>query len=180
MIAASDLLGAMFQQTAHYNMGRSGYGYGWECESYPRVMFIDRTFRPCKEHPDGATTRTWYVDGAEVASVEAAAEVLQKPPVLTEDEARVLELVPFDFTCLRGLEDDLAGTERDQGAVIKWDSPHSRVMGWMHGLHSKGMIEYGRQPGRSDGKPWSDIVPEHLRWSPTVRRAPVASLGGLK
>ena len=169
MPSAADLLGAMFRQNTHYNMGRQGYGYGWECERYPRVTFIDRTFRPSREHPDGLQTRTWYVDGAEVASVEAAAEALQMPPTLTEDEARVLELVPFSFMCLRRLEDDLAGVERPKGGIMP-ETPHSRVLRWLHGLRAKGMIEYGQQPGRSDGRPWGDSVPEHMRWSPTVRR----------
>jgi hypothetical protein len=173
MVDVSDLMNAIYRQSAHYNMGRSGYGYGYECEKYPRVMFIDRTFRPCKEHPDGATTRTWYIDGAEVASIEAAAEALQKPPMLSDDERRVLALLPDTFEPLRRVEDDLAGVERPSGGIMP-DTPHSRVLGWLHSLRAKGMIEYGKQPDRSDGQSWSDSVPEHMRWSPTVRRVSCA------
>jgi hypothetical protein len=163
------LMTANYHYAAHYNMGRNGYGYGYRCEEFPRISFIDRDYRPTKENPDARMVREWYVDGAKVESVEAAARALAKPPTLTDDEKRILESIPPEFVPARKLEDDLAGVERPSGG-IKSETPHSRVLRVLYVLHAKGLIQYGKTPERDDGKPWSDAVPEHMRWSPTIRR----------
>lgn len=166
---------ASWEYAAHYNMGKLGYGYGHRCEQEPRLSFIDRAYKPSREHPDGLNEREWYVDGAstgkESAGLTAALAALLVPPVLTDDEKRILEMVPTDFVGLRALENELAGVPKPAGGVMP-DTPHSRVSRWLSSLVDKGMVEYGRQPERSDGEPWSAFVPEHLRWSPTIRRRP--------
>lgn len=157
MITAEQVNGSEWRNTAHLNMGRAGYGYEYTSEQYPRIAFIDRTYRPAPAHPDGKREREWYVDGAPVASFEAAIAALNVSPVFTEDEERILALIPAEPTDLRELEDDLAGVPHPQGAIMP-DTPHSRVGGWIRSLARKGAIRYGRRE-LPDG-----------RWSPTVER----------
>lgn len=164
MITAADLEGESFRNDAHYNMGKAGYGYGYRSINYPRLRFIDKTYRQ-----EQRTTRTWYVDGAECPSYEDAIEALNKPPVLTDEEKATLEKIPQEFVDARKLANTLAGCERE-GARLEPGTPHYSVRLILTSLHDKGVIEYGRNPERSDGQPWDDIVPEHLRWSPTIRR----------
>jgi hypothetical protein len=152
-----------FTHTAHYNMGKAGYGNGWRCIEEPRLGVIDLVYRPAPAHPDGKIVRTWSVDGVDCPSLDAALDALMKPPELTDDEKRVLDLIPQEFAPLRVVEDDLAGCSNPKGAIMP-DTPHSRVIGWIGSLAAKGKVEYGRLEGRSDGEPWS------MRWSPAIRR----------
>lgn len=132
-----------WSQSVHYNMGARGYGYGFRCQDFPRLTVIERSFRPTREEPDGKFTRTWCVDGLEVPSFEAAVEKLKVPPFITDDEQRVLELVPFEFTDARQLESDLSGTDNESGAT-RLESARGRVTLWLMALHAKGLVEYGR------------------------------------
>lgn len=172
-VTPADLEGVMFSMAMHLNMGRAGYGYGWRCDRYPRLMFIDRWFKATPKEPDARAVRTWHVDGIECLSMGDALAALAGWPALTDDERRILAAVPVDFVPLRALEDELAGVPHPKGA-IEMDTPHSRVLTWLDALQNKGLVEYGRDPGRGDGLPWSDGVPEHLRWMPTIRRRPEA------
>lgn len=176
-VTRKDLESASFEYTTHYNMGRAGYGYGYRCVQHPRLSLIHRSFRPSKEEPDGKNTETLYVDGDEVADLDAAVARINIPPVLTEDETRILAMIPDEFVSLRTLKDELAGVDCPWGAIMP-NTPHARVMDWLSSLAEKGMIEYGKNPNRDDGQPWSDIVPEHARYSPTVRRRPPPSQDG--
>jgi len=166
------LEGVSFDYVAHYNMGRRGYGYGYRCSRWPRLRFTDYVFKPTKEKPDGERKREWFVDGVECLDLGDALAALAGWPALTEDELRVLALVPADFAGLRKTEDDLAGVEHPKDG-IRPNTPHSRVLCWLSSLCDKGLVEYGKNKnsGRSDGLPWSDAVPEHMRWSPTIRRS---------
>lgn len=174
MITRADIERSTFEYVAHYNMGfvedpdpnidrHKGYGYGYRCIQFPRLGFINRVYTL----DDGGAARTWSVDGADVASLEAAVEALNIPPVLTEDEQRILAQVPPEFTDLRELEDKLAGVPNPEGAIMP-DTPHARVLRWLKALQDKGMIEYGRRPWAAGDSPEINI--EHLRWSPTIRR----------
>jgi len=168
------LTGEMFDYALHVHMGsRVGYGYGWRCRRWPRLSYLDRVYKPTKQHPDGRSTRTWSVDGVERLDLGDALAALVGWPTLTEDELRVLALVPAEFTNLRRVEDDLAGVPHPEGG-IKPDTPHYRVLRWLDALKDKGLVEYGKSPECGDGLPWHDAVPEHRRWSPTIRRSPHA------
>lgn len=151
MITKADL--GNFQGGDHYNRGSLGGGWGSRCVKYPRLYFIDWHFKKTR-----TVEREWTVDGEKVADLEAAIAALNKPPILTLGELAWLEKMPSEWTPLRKLEADLGGIEV--------------CYVWMHALASKGMIEYGKSPERSDGEPWGDSVPEHQRYSPTVRRRP--------
>lgn len=107
-ITVQDLRGQEWQYEAHYNMGPKGYGYGYRCIRYPRLSFIDRTFKPSREHPDWLNTRTWYVDDAEMVSIDAAAEALNVLPKLSTDEARVLDLTDMQARALRIADNSIA------------------------------------------------------------------------
>lgn len=170
-ITKADIDVAPFRGDVHYNMGDKGYGYGFRCERYPRLRFIDRHHKPSRKHPDGLNTRTWCVDGIELESLTAALAALNQPVVLTDDEKAMLALIPDDWQSLRQVEDDIAGVDQPKGAIMP-DTPHSRVLALMYQLRNKGVVEIGRKPERGDGEPWSDAVPEHMRWSPTVRKTP--------
>lgn len=169
MITRTDIDHVTFRSNAHYNMGKDGYGYGYECEELPRLRFIDRHYRPNREHPDGRNTRTWCVDGAELESLDAAVAALNLPPVITPEEDAALAQIPLWFVGLREMEDILAGVPRPEGA-IEWKSPHSVALMMIEGLRAKGLVELGKRSERGDGQPWSDAVPEHCRWTPTIRR----------
>lgn len=170
-ITKADIGVAPFRGDVHYNMGDKGHGYGFRCERYPRLRFTERHYKPSRKHPDGLNTTTWYVDGAEVASLDAAIAALNQPTVLTDDEKAMLALIPDDWQSLRQVEGDLAGVDHPTGAIMP-DTPHSRVLAIMDRLRNKGVIELGRKPERDDGEPWHKGVPEHMRWSPTVRKTP--------
>jgi hypothetical protein len=171
MIIAADIEGAECVEDAHYNMGyddegrQKGYGYGHSFTSFPRLRFIDRVYKTERNR----RTRTWYVDGTECADLAAAIEALNKPAILTEDEQAALALIPSEFVSYREMIDRLAGCEKPDGAIMP-DTPHSKAHDVAGRLRAKGVVEMGRHPDRSDGQPWSEIVPEHLRWSPTIRR----------
>ena len=174
MIARADIERSTFEYVAHHNMGYvqdpdpkldryKGYGYGYRCIDFPRLGFIDRVYTL----DDGGVTRTWMVDGADAASLEAAIEALNVPPVLTEDEQRILARIPLEFTDLRELEDKLAGVPRPEGGIMP-DTPHAHVMDWLRALRDKGTIEYGRRPLSPVYDPILET--EVDRWSPTIRR----------
>ena len=82
MITLADLEKSTFLEGAHYNMGRKGYAYRYDCVEYPRFRFINRTYRNKRR-----TVREWYVDGSRVADLDAVVAALNVPPVLTDDEA---------------------------------------------------------------------------------------------
>lgn len=170
-ITRDDIDKSTMEYAAHYNMGRAGYGYGFRCVEFSRLMVIDQCYRPSKEWPDGKHTRTYYVDGAEVADLAAAIAALNVPPVLTEDEQRILDFIPREFTDLRELEDELAGVPHPKNAIMP-DTPHYRVMHWLDGLRNKGMVELGKRKLADDYKPENTFT--HLRWSPTIRRKETA------
>lgn len=171
MITAAEIEGAACFDDVHYNMGfdehgrQKGYGYGYCFTNFPRLRFIDRVYKT----EGNRRTRTWYVDGAECADLPAAIAALNKPAVLTDDERAALERIPVEFVDLRKMEDQLAGCEHPEGA-IEPGTPHAIATDLIHRLRAKGAVELGKQPDRSDGEPWHETVPEHLRWSPTIRR----------
>lgn len=173
-ITRADLDRCTVVQSAHYNMGyvedpdprvdrHKGYGYGYRCVEFPRLGFIDHVYTL----DDGRVTRTWSVDGADVADLDAAIVALNVPPILTADEQRILALIPTEFTDLRKIEDELAGVPHPEGAIMP-DTPHSRVLDWLRGLQDKGMIEYGRQSLPASYDPFLEM--EVDCWSPTIRR----------
>jgi hypothetical protein len=174
MITLADIEQATFEYVAHYNMGfvehpdpkidrHKGYGYGYRCVEFPRLGFIDRVYTL----DDGGVTRTWRVDGADVADLTAAIVALNVPPILIEDEQRILARIPPEFTDLCELEDKLAVVPRPEGGIMP-DTPHAHVMDRLQALRDKGMIEYGRRPLPACYDPILET--EVDRWSPTIRR----------
>lgn len=176
-MTAAEITLSTWEYCAHYNMGAKGYGYGHRCVEFPRLSMIDRYYKPSKEHPDGLMQREWRVDGDVVATAraldwsvapDAALAALAIAPKLTDDEVRILDLVPWDYVEIRGLETELAGVDRPSGGIMP-NTPHSRVMTWLGQLHDKGMIEYGKRElpddGRTRGFPF-----EHMNYEAVVRR----------
>lgn len=175
MVTAAEITASTWEYCVHYNMGKKGHGYGHRCVEFPRLSMIDRYYKPSREHPDGLVQRQWCVDGEIVATAgskdwevvpAAALAALAIAPKLTDDEARILDLVPWGYVEIRQLETELAGVDRPSGGIMP-NTPHSRVMRWLAALQDKGMIEYGRRelPGKLRGFPF-----EHMNWESVVRR----------
>ena len=153
------------REAMHLNGGSKFFGYVYRCVEHPRL-----TRRDIYDKNDKSVTSTWRVDGEDVADLAAAVERLNTPAVLTEDEVKALARIPTEFTNVRAVEDIVAGCKAPEGAIMP-NTPHSDAIHMLARLQAKGVIEYGKSPERSDGKPWADCVPEHLRFSPTVRRS---------
>lgn len=166
-ITVALLAGTHLRTTAHLNGGREWFGYLFQCIEYPRLQRLDRYYRK-----DRNVVSVWKVDGQEVESLDAAAEALNVPPILTPEEAVALALVPDEFTNLRQVENLIAGCERLDG--IRTSGAIADAITLLHALRNKGAVELGKSPERSDGQPWADSVPEHLRFSPTIRKARTA------
>lgn len=165
MITVDDVNKSHLAERAHFT-GHGFFGYVKQCVEHPRLQRVEKCVRKTR-----AVEVTWQVDGQNVASLEAAVEALNVPVVLTDDEAEALDLVPPTFAGLRAVEDKIAACPRPAGG-IQPNTPHSRALDLIHRLQNKGVVELGKSPDRSDGKPWSDTLPAHLRFSPTVRRRP--------
>lgn len=167
-ITVEILSGTHLRTIAHINGGSEWFGYRLRCIEYPRLQRLDRYMRK-----DRSVVSTWAVDGEGVENLAMAAEALNHPPVFTEDEIAALALVPDEFANLRHVQDLIAGHEREPGTATA--SPeHGRAFGLLYALQDKGAVELGKSPDRTDGKPWDDSVPEHMRFSPTIRKAKLA------
>ena len=107
----------------HYNGGKVFFGYGYTAVGEPRLKMIRRWYRQGKQR--GQTEDRFFVDGAHVATYEAALNALKLPPVYSLDDARALRKIgdePADYRASIGFER-------------------------LHSLHDKGAIEWG-PPGR--------------------------------
>lgn len=138
LITKDMIEGSPCRNTAHYNTGAAGYGYGFRFDDFPRLIFIDKTYKKERRHE-----REWYVDGVRVTDLDAAIAALNIAAVMTDDEAATLAMVPLWFTPLRELEDQLAGVPHPDGAIMP-NTPHSLVMRLLSQLRDKGAVEYGQ------------------------------------
>lgn len=83
------------RENGHANFGAGGFGYPLQHTMIPRLSAMDRYYGGKAATEAGTSSaRLWYVDGAEVASLDEAVERLAVPPVLTAKEAEVLAHVP--------------------------------------------------------------------------------------
>lgn len=133
-------------ESCHFT-GNGFFGYEHRVVEYPRMKRRD-TYNKI----DKSVASTWFVDGIEVGTIDEAIAAVNAPPVLSPEEAEAFAKVPDEFAPFRPVHKE-----------IGYDL--------IHRLTEKGAIEMGKSPDRSDGEPWSDSVPTHLRWSPTIRRA---------
>lgn len=79
---------------SHYNGGSAFFGYGYQAIGEPRLHMVRKWYRQGVRR--GQTEDSFSVDGAPVASYEAALAALKTPPVLTDDERPVLAMFSGD------------------------------------------------------------------------------------
>lgn len=171
----------------HINMGGAGFGYGHRAIAYPRLQFIDRylTGLPRESRSFDRHTkikevkREWYVDGVQVADLEAAVAALNVPPAFTDEERAALAQIPKRQVPYRVVRDIIAG-EKHEGVVIEFNSPTSKAIQLIDRLRNKGAVEVGRRPADEehepeldeDGLPSLKPMDELDRWrtEPMIRR----------
>ena len=124
------------RENGHANFGAGGSGYLLQHTTIPRLSAMDRYYRGKAAKEAGTSAaRLWYVDGAEVASLDEAVERLAVPPVLTDAERTVLAKVPADWTELHAFLD----------AIAPEIAPPSSAYEVMFGLRHKGAVEVERR-----------------------------------
>lgn len=162
-ITVETLKGRKMEYAAHLNGGKAWFGHMYRCLDFPRLTKLEKSIRK---------TRTveviWNVDGKPCESFEQAVERLNIPAVLTESHLKALAVVPIEFKSLRTVEREIGAAMCGPDASDA-DKKHAGIS-MIFDLRELGVIEYGKDPSRSDGQPWADSVPEHMRWSPTVKR----------
>lgn len=115
-----DLAGPQFENTMHMNLGGGSYGYGYTSTKFPRIGFRNYTYRGARAKKEGCSRRrVWTLDGVPVESKQAAMDGHAIAPVPTEDEAKVLALVPEDWQpyreTSREIDKALGLPEREEG-----------------------------------------------------------------
>lgn len=119
-LTEEDLAGPQFNNMTHMNLGGGSYGYGYVSTEFPRIGFRDYTYRGARAKKEGCSRRrVWTLDGVVMESVQAAMDGHAIAPVPTEDEAKVLALVPVDWQPYREtsheIDKALGLPEREEG-----------------------------------------------------------------
>lgn len=167
-LTAEEIAKLQCKNTMHLNLGRDGYGYGFHSILYPRLGFIDYTYRGRRAEKEGRSRkRVWLVDGAHHDTIEAAIEALAKEPTLTEDEAKVLALLgdaPEDLRAFeRRAEEALGIPAPAEGERHHLNAADEAV----RGITAKDFARLGRRPipPRYEG--------DQHPWTPTIERRKV-------
>lgn len=149
-ITLETIRAGQLRDAGHLNYGKRGGGTIWQHTTIPRLSAIDRpTLNDEETKRLGCSRlREWSVDGGRAGSLEDAIAALNVPPVLTDEEAEVLDRIPAEWVELHDFRTRL-GEElgRQIGTTILT-------------LRQKGFIENERR--RSEPRP-----------EPFIRRAPV-------
>ena len=165
-LTADEIAKLMCKSTMHLNLGYGcGYGYGYKSILYPRLGFIDYTYKGARAKEEGcASRRVWLVDGAQHVSIEEAIEALAKEPALTDDEARALALLrdePEDLRDFeRRVEEAFGIPPTPPGEIANHNHADDAVMG----ITAKDFARLGRRavPPRYEG--------DKNAWVPTIER----------
>lgn len=94
-MTAADLLKCTMREESHFNGGKEWFGYRFRCVQHPRLSRFDKYIRPIR-----GVKSTFEVDGEEVASLEAAAELLATPYEVLPEDRKLLALIPDDWALL--------------------------------------------------------------------------------
>ena len=130
-ITADMIRGTRGQEIAHYKYGKGGYGYGFRNTTFPRLSWIERSYKGKDATEAGKSfDRSFYVDGISVADLDAAAVALSQPPAVTDDEKAALERIGDRWFGPRELEAQCL-------PAGDWKARHAI----MHSLADKGLIE---------------------------------------
>lgn len=124
-ITAETIAEWKMRERAHYNGGKEWFGYGYQCVENPRLYRIDRYKKATR-----SVESEWQVDGAKCADIAECAARLNSPPLLTDDEFAMLNVVQPGFV-------SRAELKRIE-AYASFDDP----MHILHYLDRKGCIEW--------------------------------------
>lgn len=167
-VTREDILAGKVRATGHYNGGSGRSGYPHQHIQYPRVGFVDWLYSGReRQKRDMRSERIWTLDGSEMESLDAVVAGLATPPVLSEREQAVLDLVPAQFVPLRELEKSISETLGDPAPEAEGYAQRSArdIMT----LGAKGLVEIGRV----ETEPTEFMKAtgtEHLAYIPTIRR----------
>ena len=114
LITMDDVRASHTKERMHGH-GTDFFFYIHQCNEFPRLSRFDRYDRKTR-----SVTSTWRVDGQDVANLEAAIAALNVPPVLTDDEAEALKLIPDDFADIRKTVDHGLRIRLDNKGFIEW------------------------------------------------------------
>lgn len=170
MVTREEILAGKVRRTGHYNGGPGLSGYPHRHIQYLRVGFVDWLYSGLEREKRGMRSeRIWTLDGAEMESLDAVVAGLATPPVLSDREQAVLDLVPTEFEPLREVEKRISEALGDPAPVA--DGYAQRSARDVMTLGAKGLIEIGRietEPSEFMRKTGT----EHLAYCPTIRRRP--------
>src|SRR5687767_12756070 len=78
------------RDAVHFNGGKQFFGYGHRCIDQPRMLVIDKYF-----NKDRSQQRSYLIDGKQpFTTLAEALAALAMPPVLSDDELRLLSALP--------------------------------------------------------------------------------------
>lgn len=112
-LTAAEAEGWLYRETAHINGGPDWFGYKHVCFQHPRLTRVDRYARRGR-----TVTSILYVDGQEVADLEAAVQALMKAPVIAPELLAFLKLMPSQWTKKSDLFAEAAHGEENRNAVL--------------------------------------------------------------
>ncbi|WP_018045447.1 hypothetical protein [Methylobacterium sp. 88A] len=147
-ITLDDVKAGKLRDDGHMNYGPNGSGWLMQHSAIPRLTCIDRGYAGAARQAAGLPfERVWCVDGMPVASLEAAIDALNVPPVFTDEERTVLEHVPVEWV------ERVAFSER---IAAKAGLPIGPAL---EGLHRKGALETAFRPGEPFATVWIRRAP---------------------
>lgn len=109
------------QDDSHYNGGEVFFGYGYLAVDEPRLKMVRHWYRQCDKR--GKTEDHFFVDGAPVASLLIAAELLKVPAVFTAEEIAALRQIGDEPADMRKIIDWKIRLSLDSKGAIAWGPP---------------------------------------------------------
>lgn len=116
-LTVADLRQCTMVQTTHLNGGREFFGYVFACVEHPRLQRMDKYWRKTR-----TMTIEYRVDGIAVTSLDEAAERLNLPPTMTDEQRAAFDKVGADYEDHRKtIGYELLRQLADRN-LIEWDS----------------------------------------------------------
>lgn len=143
-ITLETVMAGRLRDAGHLNYGKRGGGTIWQHTTIPRLSAIDRPTLNDEETKRLSVSRLreWSVDGGKAGSLEDAIAALNVPPVLADEEAEVLALVPEEWT-------KLVPFRRDLGERLGRQIGVTILM-----LRQKGFVQNELRPAEPRSEPW--------------------------
>ncbi|GJE77771.1 hypothetical protein [Methylorubrum suomiense] len=149
-ITRDTVMAGGLRDAGHLNYGKRGGGTIWQHTTIPRLSAIDRPTLSDEETKRLGVSRLreWSVDGGKAGSLDEAIVALNVPPVLTGEEAEILERIPAEWIELHDFRTRVgAELGRQIGLTIMT-------------LRQKGAVENEMRPGPDRRQPWIRRAPD--------------------